>query len=368
MKREKKKEEKKDNSIFNSYSEYGKENMKGTKKAFTDRVGEDGIKDIVKDVLTGKNIRDYTEFHTQKRLANSYAALLKLFMECVGRHTATIEDYADYVMQDYVVTKNGDKRKLDLWLLGLTKKGLDNITRDSLADYQAAFSDSMNDIVKDLEKNYGPVTGTIEMNGEKMDLNWRVLALMLMATGAQTLTIRGSEKFTNGKLFEKLILGSLLSIVGFRYCKNPPDKINEEEKVFWLSHMDENERETDATAAYQGKAVNIDIGFIGKGNPEVTLDKVSRFQRQKEIGGIPHEMRTIIIVDTVAAGSDLMNKAEQVQGHVFQMKDLNWTIEFAKVLCDIMETEHELTEKTAEELEEYFEEKLKETAITQFIS
>ena len=50
------------------------------------------------------------------------------------------------------------------------------------------------------------------------------------------------------------------------------------------------------------------------------------------------------------------------------MKDLNWTIEFAKVLCDIMETEHELTEKTAEELEEYFEEKLKETAITQFIS
>lgn len=368
MEKEKKKEKKKDSSIFDSYSELGKGNMKGSKNAFIDRVGEAGIQSIVKDVLTGKNIRDYTEFNTQKRLANSYAALLKLYMDGVGSHAGKTEEYANYVMQDYVAASNGDKRKLDLWLLGLTEKGLDNITRDNIVDYQAAFSDSMDNIVKDLEKSYGPMTGFIEMNGKKMDLNWNVLALMLMATGAQTLTIRGSEKSTNGKLFEKLILGSLLSIMGFRYCKNPPAKINEEEKVFWLSHMDKDEREIDATFAYYGKAINIDIGFIGKGNPEITLDKVSRFGLQKEIGGIKHEMRTIIIVDTVAAGSDLINKAKRLQGHVFQMKNADWTIEFAKALCDIMEMEHELTEKTIEELEVYFKEKLDEMDIIQFIS
>lgn len=355
-------------SVFDYYGKIGIENMKGSKQSFINREGITKIKDIVRDILTGKNIRDYTEFHTQKRLANSYAALLKLYIDGVGEYTGKTEKYADYVMRDYIAADNDDKRKLDLWLLGLTKKGLDNITRDNIVDYQAAFSDSMDGIVKDLEKDFGPVTGFIEMNGKKMDLDWNVLALMLMATGAQTLTIRGSEKSTNGKLFEKLILGSLLSIMGFRYSKKPPAKINEEEKVFWLSHMDENEREIDATAVYHGKAVNIDIGFIGKGNPEITLDKVSRFGLQKEIGGISHEMRTIIIVDTVAAGSDLINKAKLLHGHVFQMKNEDWTVAFAKVLCDMMEMKHELAVKAVEKLEDYFEKKLKETDIAQFIS
>ncbi len=368
MGKEKKKEIEAEDSIFDSYSEHGKENMKGSKKAFIKRVGEDGIKKIVKDVLVGENIRDYTEFHTQKRLANSYAALMKLYIDGVGSYTENNEKYSDFVMRDYIASGNDNKRKLDLWLLGLTKKGLDNITRDNIVDYQAAFSNSMNDIVTDLEKDFGPVTGFIEMNGKRMDLNWNVLALMLMATGAQTLTIRGSEKSTNGKLFEKLILGSLLSIMGFEYCKKPPVKIIKKKKLFWLSHMDENEREIDATIVYHGKAVSIDIGFIGKGNPEITLDKVSRFGLQKEIGGIKHETRTIIIVDTVASGSGLMNKAEQIHGHVFQMKNQDWTIEFAKTICNIMKIKHELTEKSKEELKTYFEEKLNEIDITQFIS
>lgn len=354
-------------AVFDYYSELGKKNMKGTKQAFVDRFGEAGIQNIVKDILTGKNLRKYTEFNTHRRLVNSYAALLELYIKCVGEHSDRMEHYADFVMQDYIEAGNADKRKLDLWLLGLTNKGFDNITRDNIVDYQAAFSASMGDIVAELETNYGPVTGVIEMNGKKMDLNWNVLALMLMSAGAQTLTIRGSEKSTNGKLFEKLILGSLLSIMGFQYCTEPPAELNEDEKVFWLSHMDENEREIDATLVYQKKAINIDIGFIGKGNPEITLDKVTRFGAYKEIGGIPHDMTTMIIVDTVAENSDLFNKAERVGGHVFQMKNADWTIEFAKVLCSIMGIEHELMEEAPEELEDYFSQALNELNITQFV-
>ncbi len=126
----------------------------------------------------------------------------------------------------------------------------------------------------------------------------------------------------NGKMFEKLVLGTLLTLIGFKYLQEPPKSINKTKKYFWLSNMDENERETDATLIYSGKAISIDMGFIGRGNPEITLDKVTRFGAYKHIGGIPHDMATIIIVDTVGENSDLFNKAKRVNGYVFQMKNL----------------------------------------------
>ena len=72
----------------------------------------------------------------------------------------------------------------------------------------------------------------------------------------------------------------------------PPEVIDKMKKYFWLSHMDEYERETDATVVYNGKAISIDIGFIGRGNPEITLDKVTRFGAYKRIGGVNHDMAT----------------------------------------------------------------------------
>jgi len=69
---------------------------------------------------------------------------------------------------------------------------------------------------------------------------------LLNTVGSQTLTIRGSDKSTNGKLFEKLVLGSLLSILGFTY--ETTQKIGE--RVFWLSSQSEK-RESDATLIYK---------------------------------------------------------------------------------------------------------------------
>ncbi len=353
--------------IYDSYNRLGKEYIKGTRQNFVERVGESGLKKIIKDIFIGKNIRDYTEFQTQSRLIYSYSALLELYVRLLGDKTDSVEQYADYIMNDYVEAENDEKRKLDLWLLGLTGKGLDNITRDNILDYRISFADSMNDIVASLEDYYGPVTGFVELSGRRIDLSWNTFSLLMMAAGAQTLTIRGSEKSTNGKMFEKLILGSLLTIMGFEYLKKPPARLDKNKKLFWLSHMDANEREIDATFAYHGKAVNVDIGFIGKGNPEITLDKVTRFGAYKEIGGVPHDMTTMIIVDTVADNSDLFQKAKRVNGYVFQMKDSDWTIQFAGVLCRIMGISHELTKKNAGSLEEYFRRKLGGIEIQNFI-
>ena len=179
-----------------------------------------------------------------------------------------------------------------------------------------------------------------------------------MAMGSQTLTIRGSSKSMNGKMFERLVLGTLLSIMDFEFLRESPDRINSKKKYFWLSNIDENERETDATVTYNKKAVSIDIGFIGRGNPEITLDKVTRFGAYKRIGGIDHDMTTIIIVDTVADNSDLINKAKRVNGHVLQMKKNTWVLEFAKLICQIFDFQHPLQNVGLYEIEGYLKDRL----------
>lgn len=354
--------------IYDKYNNLGKNNIKATSSDFTNMVGEEGVRDIVKKVFLGGNVRDITEFITQRRLINSYSAMLDLFLKEIGDKTETTEDYASYVAKDLIKSK-GDAKMLDLWLLGLTKKGLDNIvrTQENIVDYQYSFTESMDDTVDDLENAYGALSGTIEIDGRKMDLNWNVMSFMLMAIGAQTLSIRGSAKSMNGKMFEKLVLGSILSVMGFTFLAAPPNRIDKTKKYFWLSNMDENERETDATVIYNGVAISIDIGFIGKGNPEITLDKVTRFNAYKQIGGLPHDMATIIIVDTVGENSDLFNKADRVNGHVLQMKNKDWTIDFSKTLCKIMNISHELSDMRISDLDNYFENKLKAIDMSKFI-
>ena len=353
--------------IFDYYNKWGKNGKKTTRTDFIDMVGLEGIQEIVKQVFLGGNVRDITEFITQRRLLNSYFAILDLFLKQQKEFMNTTNEYVEYVIMDLINAK-GDAKLLDLWLLGLTKKGMDNIVRieDKIVDYQSAFSHSLNHVVEELENIYGELDGRIEINGKRLELSWDLLARLFIAIGSQTLSIRGSSKSMNGKMFEKLVLGSLLTIMGFQFLPEPPEQVDITKKLFWLSNMDENERETDATVVYNGKAVSIDIGFIGKGNPEITLDKVTRFQAYKQIGGLPHDMTTIIIVDTVSENSDLFSKAERVNGHVLQMKNKDWTITFAKVLGGILKCTHELEYKQIFLLESYFEKELEKIDMQRF--
>ena len=221
--------------------------------------------------------------------------------------------------------------------------------------------------ISDLKEKFGELSGSICLNGANIELNWNVFSLLCIALGSQTLSIRGSAKSMNGKLFEKLILGSLLTIMGFTYCTMPPVHMEKTDRLFWLSNMDENERETDATMVYNGKAVSIDIGFIGKGNPEISLDKVTRFNRYKQIAGMGHEMKTIIIVDTVAANSDLFNKAERVDGIVLQMSQKDWIISFSKEICRIFSIHHPLSSLETNELDSYLRREMERININSFL-
>ncbi len=356
--------------IYDNYNEIGKRNIQATHSDFTDMIGEDGLKDIIRNVFLGGNVRDTTEFITQRRLMRSFAATYELFINHLSDKISDISSYVDLICNELQETSSVPKKTFYYWLLGLTKKGFDNIVRnrENLEEYKDSFLSSISETIPDLTEQLGEISGHLKIGERDISVDWNFLILLSMCISAQTLTLRGSAKSMNGKLFEKLVLGTLLTIMDFRYCSAPPTTIETNDRLFWLSNMDENERETDATLVYNGIAISIDIGFIGKGNPEISLDKVTRFNRYKEIAGINHTMRTIIIVDTIAENSDLPNKAARVGGIVLQMIKPDWIISFAKEICSIYSVDHPLQHKTTQELDEYLQSHMVGIDIQRFIS
>jgi len=65
--------------------------------------------------------------------------------------------------------------------------------------------------------------------------------------------------------------------------------------------------------------LRFDIGFIGSGNPEISLDKVTRFEREILLSCSKFFMATIILVDRIGANSRIERMAEEVQGTIIQM-------------------------------------------------
>jgi len=183
--------------------------------------------------------------------------------------------------------------------------------------------------------------------------------------GAETLTIRGSAKSAYGKLFEKLVLGSLLHILDFKFVK--PDEIQKLSKVFWLATRGER-RESDATLIYQaGKGVRFDIGFIGRGNPEISLDKVSRFQREITLGKSKWYMATIILVDRIGKQSRIERLAKEIGGTIIQMSMGYWPQEVAKVLKNTLGYKHKLASMKQSQLGQYLHEEMQKVPLEKFI-
>jgi hypothetical protein len=190
------------------------------------------------------------------------------------------------------------------------------------------------------------------------------MTYLLNTVGAQTLAIRGSEKSAYGKLFEKLVLGSLLYILGFKHISPPPQ---EYERVFWLASRNEK-RESDATLLYKvGQGVRFDIGFIGRGNPEISLDKVTRFEREISLGRSKFFMATIILVDRIGANSRIERLAEEVQGTIIQMSAGYWPKQVARVLNNTLGFKHDLLRIPDDQIELYLAKAMQQVPLEEFI-
>jgi hypothetical protein len=294
-----------------------------------EKLGIDAIRDVVLDVLSGVNLRNATETLTRRRISMLNAALLVTYL----RAGMEMEGFADEVEAELRAggMRPSDKRILR-WMLGLTEKQVQNVLRsDDTAweHYVVSFKSDLEDAAARAEELYGELR-----IGDGATVDWRWMLHLMVAVGAQTLATRGSEKSMYGKFFEKLILGGVLHAMGLTLVA--PDDTSVD-RVFWLSSRG-RKRESDATALFEkGVGVRFDIGFIGTGNTELSLDKVSRFEREVEIGGESHFMHTFIIVDRIGARSRIVELAKEIDGTILQMSASYWPRELGAKLAEVID-------------------------------
>ena len=347
----------------------GKQLARYTAKEMVLSIGQEAINDVVSSVLCGGNIRNLTEELTKKRIALSNAAMFYTYFKALGEIDNFVEDFYKLAQEDLKTKKVPTDEKLYLeWMLGLTGKSLQNVHRggyDSekyIKELDGLIKEASIDIIQEL----GDINVRVTSKDKEKPIlaSWKSLLHIFLAIGTQTLALRGSEKSMYGKLFEKLILGSVLTILGFEFIdKSDTKKMN---KVFWLSER-EDKRESDATLLLKpGVGVRFDIGFIGSGNSEISLDKVSRFERVMERDNSKHTMTTIIVVDSIGRKSRTPEMAAKIDGHIIQMSMSFWVRELALILKKSIKFDHELTRLTNEQSIEYIQEKMKNIDITKF--
>lgn len=334
------------------------------------RIGIDVIRGVVLDVLTGRNIRNSTEILTRRRIAALNLATFQLFLQ----GSEVVDNFIErlpYIASDILSTGRlkKEERWLAQWILGLTDKGVQNILRDDyqlLAGYRDSYIEACREIITQQVHDYGELSGDVRIGAElHTSINWLFMIYLLNTIGSQTLTIRGSDKSTYGKLFEKLVLGSLLHVLGFEFQKS--GELENPSRVFWLSSNDDD-RESDATLLYEaGKGVRFDIGFIGRGNTEISLDKVSRYRREIQLGRENWFMATIIVVDRIGERSNIQRLARDIDGTIVQMSAGYWPQRVARTLNQVMGFEHPLVSMEQSEIGDFLKARMQDVPLEAFI-
>jgi hypothetical protein len=113
--------------------------------------------------------------------------------------------------------------------------------------------------------------------------------------------------------------------------------------------------------------VRFDIGFIGRGNPEISLDKVTRFQQAEVLGGESFYMATIIIVDRIGSNSRIVEMAQTAHGTIIQMSATYWPQEVARLLHSTFGFEHELINMDQVNIGDYLKRKLQDIPLESFM-
>jgi hypothetical protein len=305
-------------------------NVRG--KDLLDTLGLPYLREVVSGVLLGRNVRQATEMLTRRRLSLISTLISEMFSNLQKQGIEATELY-DLVLKEYFDKSTKKDAKIVLrWILGLTTKQVQNVMRSKEEEFHAYAADLLNNHLGILGIDSVSSQGKPELLDKLQKVGLENLVLFT-TLGAQSLAIRGSEKSLYGKFFEKLILGSVLSVLEFNFSESKSIK----EGTFWLSQTDK--RESDATVIwFEGEAVRLDIGFIGPGNSEITLDKVSRYSKEIEISGKKLKVTTIIIVDRVGPKSSVVELAKAIDAHVIQMSDPDWVKKLSLVFLDCFDS------------------------------
>lgn len=356
----------------------GKVLLTGTGKDFVARVGEQLIREAVLGVLCGENLRSQTEFLTRNRISQLSTAIFALYFQGKLRIPDFSSKLLDISLAQLLAAKRNNNADVwpAQWFMGLTGKSVQNVLKSNpkeLDEYLTRFNASQDVAIARAEDEFGKLNGTLGFvkdgkTGETIELQWRDLLQLMTAIGAQTLTIRGSDKSLYGKLFEKLVLGSVLCILGYKRVERP-ESIDVDYGVFWLSDGT-GHRESDATLLYKSAAqVRFDIGFIGPGNPEISKDKLSRFSSEPNKLGSKKKTytKTFIIVDRLPQTGKTQAAAKAIGADIIQMSMHYWPRNLAHALSKVTKAEYEVATVSDAKIKKYLASKLANISLLSFL-
>lgn len=362
-------------TIDDLFPEKGKLILSGSGRDFIEKLGVETVRQLTLDILCGENIRTQTEQLTSRRVAIASGAMVALFAKGWQGVENFTDQLSDMALSQLKSSRLSDKELIwpANWLIGLTGKGVQNVLRDNPAaqeKYIQDFEAALEEASQKCEEDFGSIRmflGLIEDESGKVyrNLEWRDIIRLTTAIGCATLTIRGSDKSTYGKLFERLVLGSVLHILGFQYIENPSSPIIE--RVFWLSD-NSNLREWDGTLRLRaGKLARFDIGFIGRGNSEITKDKLSRFANVELYGETTSQ--TFIIIDRLPAKSKkTVEAAKRAGSEIIQMSMQFWPQELARSLESRLDYRAEILDIDEESLYDYLSQKISSAPLLSFLN
>lgn len=362
-------------NLYDLFPQSSRVLLTGTGKQFIEKLGLQTVRQVILGVLSGENIRTQTEPLTRQRIAQLSGALVTMF--ALGHQLSP--NFSDRLSSLAIDQKNNKKYRsksdswLANWMLGLTDKSVQNVlggNSENMEAYVIDFEKAVEQAAKRLEIDIGDMRmelGYAEAkNGRKVELRWRDIIRLTTAIGSQTLTIRGSDKSMYGKVFERLVLGSVLTLLGFQRVDLRTNSSSH--GVFWLSDSSDS-RESDATLILQpGRVARFDIGFIGPGNSEISKDKLSRYANVTQYKTNTYTSTTFIIVDRLPDTGKTREAATLIDAVIIQMSMQFWPRELAKKLGDKFGFRHELQSLPDNQVHNFLKQQLDSIPIQDFLN
>lgn len=339
--------------------------LTGGGKQFVERIGVTAIREVIFKLMLGENLRIQTEPLSRRRIAQVSGALVAMFLDGHLKDTEFSKKLSQLALDQLRSSSKNDNAKVwpAQWLLGLTGKSVQNVLRsepEAFAQYIVDFEEAIREAAEKCRTELGDLKMTLgylqDDTGRKVELDWVAITRLTTAIGAQTLTIRGSDKSIYGKLFERLVLGCFLTLIGFERVDQAANK--KDRGVFWLSDS-KGDRECDATILVSpGKLGRFDIGFIGPGNSEISKDKLSRFAREYELSGGTSSSVTFIVVDRLPKTGKTEAAADKINAEIVQMGMQYWPRVLARRIEERLGWKHPLSEMPDTKIQEFLQKEL----------